>query len=448
MNMFQAFMELDKLHESYSDRAALIDNLKSIGRRYDFDKYSTPQLFYIWQKESAKGSKQSRKMSASVPEVRTRPQCDECGLTLTDGGYCPSCDDGAEDLFESTTGTKHEYMCDDCGFYGEFYDEAVADGCCPNCLNHHGNFNRCEEGPGDPLAHEQLAYLKEKPRYAWTDEDWELYVSLSDDPTIYRSTHGLPEILDESNWIARTVAPAQQQPTAASKPASKPGRKYMANAKYVLAIEPPADQDDPVFWYFDSDSDEYDRDDLATALAENPYCATSSFDEIVCDARALVGSYSEDEVYIVVYDDATLNILDCIELDDCQEYKDYNKEYNKRLGLSEGVFDDITAPDRNRWVSRTPVQQKQPQPSVQSAPVAPTTPPTPPAPAVPSNKIVTIFYDYSAHKLRAMADDGIHGVANVAFPTKLRNKVGQKYIVDDLVWNGKNYRAVGNIVPL
>lgn len=27
--------------------------------------------------------------------------CDECGTHLTDGGYCPICDDGEEDMFES-----------------------------------------------------------------------------------------------------------------------------------------------------------------------------------------------------------------------------------------------------------------------------------------------------------------------------------------------------------
>lgn len=60
--------------------------------------------------------------------------------------------------------------------------------------------------------------------------------------------------------------------------------------------------------------------------------------------------------------------------------------------------------------------------------------------------IVTIMYD--GHKLRARADDGIHGRANVAFPTALRNHNGQQYEVEGLTWNGKNYRAVGKIRPI
>ena len=57
--------------------------------------------------------------------------------------------------------------------------------------------------------------------------------------------------------------------------------------------------------------------------------------------------------------------------------------------------------------------------------------------------IVTIVKD--SGKLRAQADDGEHGVAFVAFPNNLRNTEGQRYKVDKLIWNGKNYRASGNI---
>jgi hypothetical protein len=62
--------------------------------------------------------------------------------------------------------------------------------------------------------------------------------------------------------------------------------------------------------------------------------------------------------------------------------------------------------------------------------------------------IVTIVYDNKAHKLRARADDGVHGEANVAFPNNLRNQEGQQYRVGHLIWNGKNYRTVGSITPL
>jgi hypothetical protein len=62
--------------------------------------------------------------------------------------------------------------------------------------------------------------------------------------------------------------------------------------------------------------------------------------------------------------------------------------------------------------------------------------------------IVTIVYDPKAKKLRAQADDGTHGIANVAFPNHLRTAEGAKYKVASLTWNGKNYRASGDIEPL
>ena len=68
-------------------------------------------------------------------------------------------------------------------------------------------------------------------------------------------------------------------------------------------------------------------------------------------------------------------------------------------------------------------------------------------PVTPTN-IVTIVYDNSKHKLRAQADDGVHGIGNVAFPNSLRTEAGQQYEVETLIWNGKNYRVSGNITPI
>ena len=79
--------------------------------------------------------------------------------------------------------------------------------------------------------------------------------------------------------------------------------------------------------------------------------------------------------------------------------------------------------------------------------VTPTSAPKTAASAAPiasfAKPIVTIVYD--KNKLRARADDGIHGPAFVAFPNTLRNAVGQQYEVDELTWNGKNYRVSGEI---
>jgi hypothetical protein len=62
--------------------------------------------------------------------------------------------------------------------------------------------------------------------------------------------------------------------------------------------------------------------------------------------------------------------------------------------------------------------------------------------------VVTIIYDHAAKKLRGRADDGTNGPAWVAFPSNLRDFDGQQYEVDQLIWNGKNYRVAGNIVEI
>lgn len=100
MNMFRAFVELDALQESYDsfgDRQELIDKIKALGKRYYFDKYSNEQLFYIWKKESAKKAEQDALRDYYNSKVE-KPVCTNCGCRLTDGGYCPICDDGFEDF--------------------------------------------------------------------------------------------------------------------------------------------------------------------------------------------------------------------------------------------------------------------------------------------------------------------------------------------------------------
>lgn len=112
MNMFRTFMELDKLNETISikesydnfgDRQELIDKIKTLGRRYRFSKYSDEQLFNIWKKEFSKEAAKKAEEAAFRDYYMSKvekPVCIECGRVLTDGGYCPVCDDGAEDLDE------------------------------------------------------------------------------------------------------------------------------------------------------------------------------------------------------------------------------------------------------------------------------------------------------------------------------------------------------------
>lgn len=433
MNIFRAFMELDKLHEGYDDRQTLISNLKSIGRNYNFDKYSTPQLFYIWQKESAKHNAASQVSKDDFVETKsTRATCDECGCDLTDGGFCPKCDDGVEDLEESV---KSEYHCSECGFTGMFYDEEVADGCCPNCHEHHGGFVKCEEALRENWADEKLAELRQKPRYAWTEEDWDDYNYCMNANAEIDYYDSLGEAV--VNWVSRTpVSNTQATPQVNPNQVGK-----MPATRYAIALEEPVNKYDPVFFYFDSDDDDYTRDDLETAYEENEYCVFDTLDEALKEAVQFKRDYGE--VFIVAVD-RDLNVLGST---DATDYPAFNDYYDKAYGLSEDFFDAFSEkPVTRGWTSRTPVQSNTAQ--------QPTTPPQaqPPAPAAnpPANgaKIVTIVYDTKAHKLRARADDGVHGEANVAFPNNLRTNEGQQYEVDDLIWNGKNYRVSGNIVAI
>ena len=214
--------------------------------------------------------------------------------------------------------TCSEYHCSSCGLSGVFYDDEVEDGCCPRCHDHHGGFAKCDDdGPADPLDNEDVAYLRNKPKHAWSDDDWDKYL------------------------------------------------RYVRTAT------------------------------------------------------------------------------------DTQAWRD-------QPSLEEDAFnwDDLSAPRQSNWVARGQSQQPQQQTATwhlnnttpSTAPVAPAVQTQSQAPAV--GNIVTIVYDVHAHKLRAKADDGVHGYANVAFPNNLRTHEGQQYRVGGLVWNGKNYRVTGSIVAI
>lgn len=112
------------------------------------------------------------------------------------------------------------------------------------------------------------------------------------------------------------------------------------------------------------------------------------------------------------------------------------KCYDGATDLDEGVFDNKPSNMIN-WKASSSTQ---PSSTVSNNNLSKT--------VNSSKKIVTIFYDPKARKLRAQADDGVNGIANVAFPNNLRTTAGQQYEVDQLVWNGKNYRVSGNIKPV
>ena len=109
--------------------------------------------------------------------------------------------------------------------------------------------------------------------------------------------------------------------------------------------------------------------------------------------------------------------------------------------LVEDSFDGKPA-SRSSWVSASgkPVTLSNSTPASTS-----TTSQT--QPSVNNEKyIVRIVSDKG--RLRALATDGIHPGAWVAFPNSLRQFEGQEYEVDQLIWNGKNYRVAGNIVEI
>ena len=101
MNLFRAFMELD---EAYGvDRQTLINNIKAAGKNYNFDKYTTEQLYRMWERikqrpktKQPEAPKHELDIDFDLPEYT---YCD-CGARLTDAGFCPVCDDGEEDLAE------------------------------------------------------------------------------------------------------------------------------------------------------------------------------------------------------------------------------------------------------------------------------------------------------------------------------------------------------------
>ena len=78
-----------------TERKDLIARLKAKGYKYaNYDKFDNRQLYRMLDKNPPL-------TKAEVATPKQRPTCDECGNYLTDGGYCPVCDDGEEHLKES-----------------------------------------------------------------------------------------------------------------------------------------------------------------------------------------------------------------------------------------------------------------------------------------------------------------------------------------------------------
>ena len=106
--------------------------------------------------------------------------------------------------------------------------------------------------------------------------------------------------------------------------------------------------------------------------------------------------------------------------------------------LDEGIFDK---PTLSGWISASgkPINiNNMSSTASQASPSAATT---------TNNKYRVRIVSHGG-RLRALATDGVHPAAWVAFPNDLRQSEGQLYEVDQLIWNGKNYRVAGNIVEI
>lgn len=105
MNLFQVFAELDEAYgySNNQERQTLINNLIGAGKKYNFDKYPTEQLYRMWNRIKSTPKKvQTDQPKAQEVKVATSIERDwdkycDCGTRLSDAGFCPVCDDGYED---------------------------------------------------------------------------------------------------------------------------------------------------------------------------------------------------------------------------------------------------------------------------------------------------------------------------------------------------------------
>ena len=120
-----------------------------------------------------------------------------------------------------------------------------------------------------------------------------------------------------------------------------------------------------------------------------------------------------------------------LELDELYE----NKDLTSKKKLAEWRL----TPTNQSAVQQSAPTSSQPTPAVNTT--------SKPAIASKNGKpVVVIVSDHG--RLRALGTDGTNPAAFVAFPKNLRQFEGQKYEVDQLIWNGKNYRVAGNIVEI
>lgn len=172
--------------EAYMSRDQMIAALRANGRNYRFDKYTDAQIYRMYQKHALapqnkakvatvintlvkdevdaiktydkaiddvaqSGSDPTGEVRATLDHIKAEEEehiaelngltCDRCGVRLNDGGTCPSCDHGEEDMDESINESidpklskivkdSINHMINDLGYDAndeEFADDVLAD---------------------------------------------------------------------------------------------------------------------------------------------------------------------------------------------------------------------------------------------------------------------------------------------------------------------------------
>ena len=109
----------------------------------------------------------------------------------------------------------------------------------------------------------------------------------------------------------------------------------------------------------------------------------------------------------------------------------------------DALYENKASAELTEWKLASGSQPTQHQSTQTNQPTATTKP----AITSPNGKCTVVIVSDKG-RLRAFGTDGTNPAAFVAFPNDLRQFEGQKNEVDQLIWNGKNYRVAGNIIKI
>lgn len=121
MILSEKFEKMSELDES-SDRAYLIDQIRALGKNYDFSHFTTQQLWNILNKLQKQNDDNLDMYNDAMDALNKseKPVCDKCGMELNDNGECPLCDLNDESSLEESKSAN-------VGEFGEALDKALED---------------------------------------------------------------------------------------------------------------------------------------------------------------------------------------------------------------------------------------------------------------------------------------------------------------------------------